>query len=183
MRRKIAYMVPPQELIEAPLSREELGARYRALCEDPMYADVPGKFELDVWGRVLMSPPPSNYHGAVQFRLGQRLAALGGQVLVEASVVATTGVFAADVAWASAEFIGQHKFETPYTRAPEICVEVVSPSNSVKEMNEKRAAYLAAGAHEVWIVYPQSKRCEFHGPRGLLESSAYPVDLAGLFDD
>ena len=136
MQSKIAYIVPPQELIEAPLSPEELAVRYRALCEDPMYADVPGKFELDVWGRVLMSPPPSNYHGALQFRLGQRLAALGGQVLVEASVVATTGVFAADVAWASAEFIGQHKFETPYTRAPEICIEVVSPSNSVKEMNE-----------------------------------------------
>jgi Uma2 family endonuclease len=89
-------------------------------------------------------------------------------------------VFAADVAWASAEFIDRHKFETPYARAPEICVEVVSPSNSVKEMNEKRAAYLAAGASEVWIVYPQSKRCEFYGPPGLLESSTFAVDLAGL---
>jgi hypothetical protein len=44
-------------------------------------------------------------------------------------------------------------------------------------------AYVAAGAHEVWIVYPKSRRCEFHGPRGLLESSAYAIDLAGLFDE
>ena len=32
-----------QELIEAPLSSEELAVRYRALCEDPCYANVPAK--------------------------------------------------------------------------------------------------------------------------------------------
>jgi Uma2 family endonuclease len=181
MRRKIAYMVPSQELIEAPLSREELGARYRALCEDPLYANVPGKIEIDVWGRLLMSPP-SNYHGAIQSRLGQKLAALGGQVFMEASVVTTAGVFVADVAWASAEFMRRHNFETPFTSAPELCIEVVSPSNSVKELDEKRIAYLAAGAHEVWIVYPQSKRCQFHAAQGLLECSAYVIDWTGLFD-
>ena len=31
------------ELIEAPLSRDELALRYRALCDDPCYASVPGK--------------------------------------------------------------------------------------------------------------------------------------------
>jgi Uma2 family endonuclease len=179
----MAYMPPPQEVIERPLTREELAERYRALCDDPLYADVPGKFELSVWGRVLMSPPPSNYHGALQGRLAKKLAELGGQIFVEASVVTKAGVFAADVAWASADFMDRHKFETPFTSAPEICIEVVSPSNSVKELKEKRVAYLAAGAREVWIVYPQSKRCEFYGPTGLLESSAYSVDLTGLFDD
>lgn len=183
MRRKIASMVSPQELIEAPLSSEELGSRYRALCEDPMYADVPGKFELDVWGRVLMSPPPSNYRGALQIRLAQKLAMLGGRVIAEASVVTSTGVFVADIAWLSPEFAGLHKFQTPYPKSPELCIEVVSPSNSVKELNEKRAAYLAAGAHEVWIVYPQSKRIEFYTSEGLVPSSAYAVDLTGLFDD
>jgi Uma2 family endonuclease len=67
------------------------------------------------------------------------------------------------------------------TRAPEICVEVVSPANSVKELREKTDAYLAAGAEEVWIVYPQSKRIEFHGHAGLLPRSQYTVDLAGIF--
>lgn len=170
-----------QEVIEAPLSREELAARYRALCDDPLYANVPGKIEVDVWGRLLMSPP-SNYHGAVQMRLGQRLAVLGGQVFVAASVVTPGGVFVADVAWASAEFMRVHAFETPYTKAPELCIEVVSPSNSVKELEEKRIAYLAAGANEVWIVYPQSKRFEFYGSGGPVPHSAYAVDLAGLFD-
>lgn len=182
MRRKmLAPMRPPQELIEAPLSSEELGARYRALCDDPLYANVPGKIEVDVWGRLLMSPP-SNYHGAVQSRLSRMLGVLGGQVFVEASVITPGGVFVADVAWASSGFMRLHAFETPYTQAPELCIEVVSPSNSVKELEEKRVAYLAAGADEVWIVYPQSKRCEFHSSQGLTAHSAYAVDLAGLFD-
>ena len=181
MRRSIAHMTQPQELIEAPLSGEELAARYRALCDDPLYANVPGKIEIDGWGRLLMSPP-SNYHGAVQFRLGQKLAVLGGRVFVEASVLSTTGVLVADLAWASAEFMRLHKFETPFPRAPELCIEVVSPSNSVKELSDKRAAYLAAGASEVWIVYPQSRRCEFFSSQGPVPCSAYAVDLTGLFD-
>jgi Uma2 family endonuclease len=169
-----------RELVEAPLSSEELAVRYRALCDDPCYANVPGKIELDVWGRMVMSPA-SNYHSALQALLVSRLAALGGQVFAEASVVTDAGVLVADVAWASEEFMRSRAFETPYTRAPELCIEVVSPSNSRKELREKVDAYLAAGATEVWIVFPQSKRVEFHGPAGLKQGSQYPVDLADIF--
>jgi hypothetical protein len=48
-------------------------------------------------------------------------------------------------------------------------------------MAEKRTAYLATGAGEVWIVYPKSKRCDVYGTAGLLARSAYPVDLVGVF--
>ena len=40
---------------------------------------------------------------------------------------------------------------TPYEEAPEICIEIVSPSNSRGEMDEKIKLYLAQGALEVWI--------------------------------
>lgn len=170
-----------QEIIEAPLSAEELAMRYRDLCEDVRFANVPGKIELDVWGRILMSPA-SNYHSALQTSLAGRLAALGGRALVEASVLTSAGVLVADVAWAGDEFLRRNGFETPYRQAPELCIEVASPSNSRKELSEKIAAYLSAGAEESWIVYPQSKRCEFHGKQGLMQGSRYPVDLDGLFD-
>ena len=168
------------ELIEAPLSADDLAERYRALCNDPCYANVPGKIELDLWGRMVMSPA-SNYHSAVQTALASRLAAMGGRAFVEASVVTTAGVLVADVAWASDEFMRARGFETPYTQSPELCVEVVSPSNSRKELREKVAGYLEAGAREVWIVYPQSKRVEFHGREGLMPRSQYAVDLADIF--
>ena len=173
-------MVKEHELIEAPLSGEELAVRYRALCDDPCYANVPGKIELDVWGRMVMSPA-SSYHSALQARLAQRLAALGGQAFVEASVLTAAGVLVADVAWASAEFMRVHAFETPYRHAPAICIEVVSPSSSVREMREKIDAFLAAGAEEVWIVYPQSKRCAFYGSQGPVQQSRYAVDLTDVF--
>jgi len=175
-------MTEMPELIEAPLSKEELGVRYRKLCEDPRYNKVPGKIELDVWGRMVMSPPPSNYHGAMQVTLAARLAALGGRCFVEASVVTDAGLFVTDVAWASREFMRVHGFETPFTQAPEICVEVVSPSNSKPELAEKRQAYLAIGAQEVWLVFSKSKRIEIHTGQGLASTSRYPVDLAGIFE-
>jgi len=181
MERKMVLMDKVLEVIEGPLSNEELAARYRAMCEDRMYENVPGKIEIDVWGRLLMSPA-SNYHSALQTALSGKLAALGGRAFVEASVLTAAGVLVADVAWASAEFMRVHAFETPYAKAPELCVEVVSPSNSRKELREKIDAYLAAGAEEVWIVYPQSKRCEFHAKAGLLQRSAYAVDLDGIFE-
>ena len=175
-------MTETPELIEVPLSKEELGVRYRKLCEDPRFNNIPGKIELDVWGRMVMSPPPSNYHGAMQFTLGTRLAVLGGRCFVEASVVTDRGLFVADVAWASADFMHVHGFETPFTQAPEICVEVVSPSNSKPELQEKRHAYIASGAEEVWLVFTHSKRVEIHSKRGLIPTSRYPVDLAGIFE-
>lgn len=169
-----------QELIERPLSREELAARYRALCGDPLYANVPGKIEIDLWGRLLMSPP-AVYHGLVQGRLCRALAVLEGEVLVETPIATPTGLFVVDVAWASRRFMTSHAGETPLMTAPEVCIEVVSPSNSRKELREKLDAYLAVGAEEVWIVYPQTERCEFFGKQGAVGRSAYAVDLAGLF--
>ena len=41
--------------------------------------------------------------------------------------------------------------------APDIAVEVVSPSNSAAEMERKVAEYLAAGSQRVWVVYPPTQ--------------------------
>ena len=155
--------------------------RYRSMRDDPCFANVPGKLELDSWGRVLMSPP-SAYHGRVQASLAHKLKAdLGGHVITEAPIATPFGLFLPDVAWASAIFMSAHGAELAFSRAPEICVEVVSATNSVKELEEKRAAYLGAGAEEAWIVFPQSRRVQFYGAEGLLPCSRYEVDLADIF--
>lgn len=134
-----------QELIANPLSADELAARYRAMCDDPCFANVPGKVELDVWGRVLMTPPPSAYHGLAQSRLDHKLrSVLRGEVITEAPIVTPAGPFLADLAWLSAADAATHGIKSPLMPAPDICTEVVSPSNSVKELSEKNDAYLAA---------------------------------------
>ena len=171
-----------KELIEAPLSPEELAVRYREICEDPAFARVPGKVEIDLWGRTLMSPPAAPYHGRLQGKLSDKLAALGGEKTIEAPIATPLGLFVADLAWSSHKSPPGSEDVNPLMRAPDLCIEVVSPSNSRKELSEKIKAYLAAGAEEVWIVYPRSKRCEVHSNEGLQQRSRFPVDLADLFD-
>jgi len=38
--------------------------------------------------------------------------------------------------------------------APDICIEVLSPGNTIAEMKRKRAEYFASGVKLVWIVNP-----------------------------
>jgi Uma2 family endonuclease len=173
-------MADSTEIIEAPLSYEALAAMYRTMCEDPLLANVPGKIELDRWGRMVMSPA-STYHGTLQGRLAKRLAELGGEVIVEAPVLTSIGLLVPDVVWASKAFLAAHADESPLEAAPELCIEVTSPSNSRKELTEKTEALLAAGAVEVWIVYSRAKRIDAFGREGLLARSRFALDLAGLF--
>ena len=175
-------MSATSEIIDQPLSREVLAKRFRELCDDPRFANLPGKIELDAWGRIIMSPA-NNQHGLLQSRLAQSLTRdLGGATIVEASISTNPDLRVADVVWASDEFMRAHARETPFMVAPEICIEVASPSNSARELQEKVAAYLATGAIEAWIVYPQSKRIEVFGTEGPLQRSAFPVNLVRLFD-
>ena len=44
--------------------------------------------------------------------------------------------------------------------APALAVEVVSPGNTRREMEEKRAEYFAAGSELVWVVYPETQTVE-----------------------
>lgn len=169
------------EIIEEPLTQEALATRYRELCDDARYANLQGKFEIDFWGRITMSPA-SNFHSMLQSRLSQRLLPLPGQAFVEASILTRLGLAVTDVAWASAEFMRAHGTETPFTQAPDLCIEIASPSNSRKELRGKMDAYLAAGAKEAWIAFPRTKRFEFYGPTGLLEHTSFAIDLDGVFD-
>ncbi|XOF33684.1 MAG: hypothetical protein ACL93V_17095 [Candidatus Electrothrix sp. YB6] len=47
-----------------------------------------------------------------------------GKVITECSIQTSQGVKVADVAWVSDEFFARYGYDTPYKRAPEICVEI-----------------------------------------------------------
>lgn len=122
------------------------------VCDNPVLKDLPFKIELNEWGQIVMSPA-SNRHGRFQARICVKLSSLArdGDVYSECSVQTAKGVKVADVAWGSAGFVAVHKDETPFLAAPEVCVEIVSPSNSAKELALKVQLYLDAGAREVWL--------------------------------
>lgn len=103
--------------------------------------------------------PASNQHGKLQFETGAELKKRkAGVVISECSIQTTDGVKVADVAWVSNALYKKIGHETPFSVAPEICVEIMSPSNSWAEMHMKASLYLAAGAKEVWIQPLNGKR-------------------------
>jgi len=124
------------------------------VIEDPLLKDLPFKIELNKFGKLLLSPA-SNNHGRIQSRIAARLLneLPNGEVITECSIQTSDGVKVADVAWLSELFVSEFGFVTPYPKAPEICIEIVSPSNSKIEIQEKIDLYLAKGAQEVWIAY------------------------------
>ncbi|MBU0498698.1 MAG: Uma2 family endonuclease [Gammaproteobacteria bacterium] len=147
--------------------------KWQEVIDDKSLRDLPYKIELNEYGCILMSPA-SNLHGWLQGQVLYllRMGIAFGTVLTECSVQTDKGVKVADVAWCSKEFLKQHGLETPYTRAPEICVEIVSPSNGAVEMEEKRRLYFSQGAEEVWMV-SEAGEIEIYTPVGRVAASAY----------
>ncbi len=127
--------------------------RWAELLADRELARVEGRIETDRHGHIIMSPPPAPSHGSYQLEIGYLLRTLlpEGRVLTECPVSTADGVKAADVAWASPERMTELGAKVCFPRAPEICVEVMSPGNTEEEIQEKMALYFDAGAREVWL--------------------------------
>ena len=158
---------------------EFLVARWNELCRDPSLEHLPYKIELNSWGKVEMGPPAGVPHARhqtmVATELVQQLA--DGVTMTECPVLTDIGVRVPDVVWASNAFMERHRGASPLPRAPEICVEVVSPSNVQAEIEEKTRAYLAAGALEVWLV-AETGAIRYMDASGEKPGSRFPVALA-----
>jgi Uma2 family endonuclease len=132
--------------------------RWADVIDNPLLQNLPFKIELNRWGRIEMSPA-SNQHGAVKSDLVAELRRRrGGRVISGCSIQTEDGVRVADVAWISNKRLNEIGWVTPFPMAPELCVEILSPSNSWAEMHVKAGHYLQAGAQEVWVVTLEDKR-------------------------
>lgn len=173
----LAIQLPPRE------DQVEFNLRvWERVLADPALAKLDGHIETDRHGHIIMTPPPGYQHGGRQFEIGFRLRSLlGGNVRTECPLSTSDGVKGIDVVWISdlretTAVCGQLLVE-----APEICVEVFSPSNSLPEMEEKRALYFDAGASEVWFCR-EDGTMEFHGPGGPLTTSSLCPDFPAVID-
>jgi Uma2 family endonuclease len=125
---------------------------WQKICEDPALRDLPYKIETNRFGQIIMTPhriAHSLYQGQIEQWLRQLLPQ--GVVLPECAIATRDGVKTADVAWMSRERYTKVKEDYAASIAPEICVEVISPSNTLGEIDEKLTLYFAAGAQEVWV--------------------------------
>ena len=141
------------------------------VCTNRYLQDLPFRIETNRWGQIVMSPP-HNDHSFAQSSIFRLLLKKmkGGEVLQETVIDTEDGNKVADTIWMSKAFYKAHKGQSSFKHAPEICVEVKSPSNTGGELLEKKDLYFKAGAQEVWIR-EQSGTMKFFNAEGPLERS------------
>jgi Uma2 family endonuclease len=160
---------------DEPVPRDDLIRRWRALAADP---DSPDHFELDQFGELILSPKPTTGHQRVASAIARIITArCGGEGVTEVSVLTDRGVRVPDVVWMPAERWAACKDQSPLEIVPDVCVEVLSPSNTRQEIEMKIGAYLRGGAREV-IVVGLKGEIEIFGPQGRREASELGIALA-----
>ena len=125
-------------------------------------------------------------------RLGRTFAAETGFILARDPDT----VRAPDVAFVSRERLPQGGLPSGYLEmAPDLAVEVISPSDTDREVQEKTESWLAAGTSQVWNLYPQNRTVAVHqrgvpatviGESGVLTGGdllpGFRVPVAELFE-
>ena len=158
-----------------PTTTTRAQKRWREIVADPSLRGLPYKVETNAQGQIILSPHTARHserQEAIQDLL--RRHAPDGRQPPEYPIATPKGVKQADVIWASHDRMREMR-ETgdPPTLAPEICVEVMSESNTEAEMKEKRALYREIGAEEVWVVDEDGK-IRFFGEEELETSEIAP---------
>ena len=137
---------------DPPLTVED----YERLPEEGLY-----RLELDR-GQVVREPRPGLDHQWLTARLIGRLLRYaedaGGMVLTEAGFVLSDDpatVRIPDVAYVSDDRLPDGGVPQGMGRmAPDLAVEIITPSNTASGMEAKLVDYLDAGVRMVWLIYP-----------------------------
>jgi Uma2 family endonuclease len=142
------------------------------ICDDPYLAQLPYRIETDRWGNLVMSPPPRSRHAEYQGEIVHLLRSWmkHGRSLPECPLQTSEGVKVIDVVWVSEARRKSRTNDPCYVIAPEICIEVVSPSNTADEFAERRRLFFERGALEVWGC-DQDGRLTFFDPAGPVDRS------------
>jgi Uma2 family endonuclease len=120
-----------------------------------------------VKGELRTMPPAGFEHGAVGINLSTPLDQHVKRDHLGVVVAAETGfllerdpdtVRAADIAFVRSERIAQFGVPKKYfPGAPDLAIEIVSPGDTINEVDEKVQTWLASGTTLVWVVNPRQK--------------------------
>ena len=113
---------------------------------------------------------PKMKHARVQQRLLVLLQKAGGAGVATLELGFLTApeldYRRADVAYVSRERWAAMTDDDFFRGAPDVVIEVLSPSNTASEMRDKRKLCLAHGATEFWVVDPEQREVEISTPDG-----------------
>lgn len=126
-----------------------------------------------VQGEVRAVSPANDEHSVIAALLTTELTLYtrqhGGMVAVEGGFLLLRNpdtVRGPDVAYIRRERLVGKRWGKFWEGAPDLAVEIVSPSNTLKDIQEKIQEYLQAGARLVWVVRPRSRSVVAHYPDG-----------------
>ncbi len=143
----------------ATIPRLITAAELLAMPDDDM------QYEL-VNGELIKLPPPDFTHGEIQLTVGGILRDFVrpgrlGRVTTDAGYLITIDpdtVRSPDVSFVSARRIEPRSRPRGYLPfAPDIAVEVVSPSATGPETRARALMWLEAGSALVWMLFPESR--------------------------
>lgn len=167
MSEAVVEVTRPVPAVLPPVQREMLQKKKAWTAEDLLaLADDENRYEL-VRGELIMMTPASARHGKFASRLDR---ALGGYVEEhELGEVYTAEpgfeleaepptVRAPDVAFVRRERIPpEGEPDGFWAIAPDLVIEIISPSETAQAIHEKVADYLRAGTQLLWLIYPASQ--------------------------
>ncbi len=127
-------------------------------------------------GVLCETMPTGHRHGKIVMNLGGALWTFAKPRRLGTLVASDSGVWLErdpdtvrepDIAFTSAEKIPLDAEITGYAEvAPDLVVEVVSPSDSRREVHDKAQMWLRHGVRLVWVVYPNTRTVDVYQTDG-----------------
>jgi Uma2 family endonuclease len=116
-------------------------------------------------GELLTLPPPKSLHSRICRSVFLKIEAALGPLGVSEAFQETGYILSRnpltirqpDVSVISPERIRAANPDSYFEGAPELAIEVVSPSDSAEDLDIKTKQYLQGGAQQAWILYPKTQ--------------------------
>ena len=160
MSELVIDLAPDQEQTEFNFQR------WAEIQDDPQWDAWIGRLETDRHGHVMMSPHAGFDHVCYSKTIVRLLDShlIDGAAFSECPVSTADGMRIPDVIWMSNQLRAKIGRPLGLEWAPEICVEILSPRNRKREMDDKKKLFFAAGAMEIWFCDGKGCMTFFTGP-------------------
>ena len=124
------------------------------------------RYELDE-GELITIPPAGEDHGGFEIQIGALLHNFVKRHKLGKVYGSSAGfrlkddtMRAPDVAFVRSARVAAVKSKGFAKGAPDLAVEILSPSDTFRQLMRKVKQYFAAGTHTVWIVYPDREEVQ-----------------------
>ena len=153
------------------------------------YAKLPegAPYQL-IQGELIMSPSPTIFHQIIISNLSfllqkhVRSRKIGFVLVAPVDVyLSDINTFQPDVVYVSADRLSIVE-EKNIQGAPDLVIEVLSPSTAYYDLRRKKDVYAEYGVHEYWIVDPIEKSVEIYVLEGKKLEVVEKITRSGLIE-